>query len=58
MSVENAERLIRFMKADPDLQRKVKMAGPDRFEAVTAEAGASCTAYDVVCAVVDDLQRK
>lgn len=58
MSVENAERLIRFMKSDPALQHKVKAAGPDKFEDVTAEAGASCSAYDVVCAVVDTLQSK
>jgi predicted ribosomally synthesized peptide with nif11-like leader len=58
MSVENAERFIRFMKEDPALQQKVKMAGPEKFEDVTAEAGASCSAFDVVCAVVDDVQAK
>lgn len=57
MSVENAERFIRFMKADESLQQKIKAAGPEQFEQVSAEAGASCTAYDFVCAVVDGLKK-
>ena len=55
MSVQNADRLIRFMKDDKDLQKKVLQSGPENFEAVTAEAGASCTAYDLVCAVAKAL---
>ena len=51
MSVENAERFIRFMKDDADLRDKVRKAGPDKFEQVTAAAGASCTAYEVACAI-------
>jgi len=51
MSVENAERFIRFMKEDDDLKEKVRKAGPENFEAVTAAAGASCTAYEVACAI-------
>ncbi|TDI59010.1 MAG: Nif11 family protein [Alphaproteobacteria bacterium] len=51
MSVENAERFIRFLKDNKDLQDKVQTAGPEKFEAVTAGAGASCTAYEVACAV-------
>ncbi|MEN3951195.1 Nif11-like leader peptide family natural product precursor [Iodidimonas sp. SYSU 1G8] len=57
MSVENAERFIRFMKDDESLQQKIKAAGPEQFEQVSAEAGASCTAYDFVCAVVDGLKK-
>jgi predicted ribosomally synthesized peptide with nif11-like leader len=57
MSVENADRFIRFVKEDPSLIQKVKSAGPENFEQVTAEAGASCTAYDFVCAVVDGLKK-
>ena len=51
MSVENAERFIRFLKDNDDLKEKVRDCGPDHFERVTAEAGASCTAYEVACAV-------
>ena len=51
MSVENAERFIRFMKDDPDLRKKVQESGKDKFEDVSAAAGASCTAYEVACAV-------
>jgi predicted ribosomally synthesized peptide with nif11-like leader len=57
MSVENAERFIRFIKEDPSLIQKVKSAGPENFEQVSAAAGASCTAYDFVCAVVDGLKK-
>lgn len=48
MSIENADRLVRFMEKDPALRDKVMEAGADRFEQVTAQAGASCTAYQVV----------
>jgi predicted ribosomally synthesized peptide with nif11-like leader len=51
MSVENAERFIRFLKDNEDLQEKVQAAGPEKFEAVTAGAGASCSAYEVACAL-------
>jgi len=57
MSVENAERFIRFMKEDPSLAQKAKSAGPENFEQVSAEAGASCTAFDFVCAVIDGLKK-
>ena len=52
MSVENAERLIRFMKDDPELKEKVRTAGPEKFTAVSNAAGASCTSYDFVCAII------
>ena len=52
MSIENAERLLRFVEKDEALRNKVYEAGPERFEAVATEAGASCTAYDVVRAVL------
>lgn len=55
MSIENGERLIRMMKADPELAQRVAGAGADRFEEVSAEAGASATAYDVVAALVREL---
>jgi predicted ribosomally synthesized peptide with nif11-like leader len=51
MSVENAERFIRFMKEDDGLKEKVRTCGPKEFTAVANAAGASCTAYEVVCAL-------
>jgi hypothetical protein len=55
MSIENGERLIRLIKADPALAERVAQAGPDDFEQVTAEAGASATPYDVIRALVREL---
>lgn len=57
MSIENAERLIRFVQADKKLREKVATAGAENFEEVTAIAGASCTAYDVVCAMIRSLNK-
>ena len=57
MSIENGERLIRMMKTDPDLAERLAAAGdPDRFEQLSEEAGASATAYDVVAAMVREIQ--
>ena len=55
MSIENGERLIRLIKADPELAARVAAAGDDDFEEVTAEAGASATPYDVIAALVREL---
>lgn len=52
MSIENAERLLRFIEKDEGLRSKVNEAGAENFEAVATAAGASCTAYDVVRAVL------
>lgn len=58
MSIENAERLLRFVEKDEALRTKVCEAGPDSFEAVATEAGASCSAYDVVRAVLRKPEEK
>ena len=55
MSIENGERLIRLMKDDATLAERVAGAGPEDFEDVTAEAGASATPYDVIRALVREL---
>jgi hypothetical protein len=55
VSIENAERFLRRLEGDAALQEKVRTAGPSGFEAVTAQAGASCTAYELACAVVRGL---
>lgn len=58
MSIENAERLLRFMEKDDDLRKRVYAAGPENFQTVAKEAGASCTAYDVVRAVIREPHQK
>ncbi len=55
MSVENAERLIRFMKEDAELKEKIRTCGADSFTPVSNEAGASCNTYDFVRAVIRTL---
>jgi hypothetical protein len=57
VSIENAERFLRRLEADSGLQAEVGSVGPDGFEAVTAAAGASCTAYELACAVVRQIER-
>ncbi len=55
MSIENGERFIRFLREDPALREQVRAGGSERFEQVSAEAGASCRAYDVVAALVREM---
>lgn len=52
MSIENAERFIRFMEKDETLRKRAYDCGPEDFERVTAEAGASCSTYEIVCAII------
>ncbi len=52
MSIENAERLLRFIEKDDALRSKVNEAGAENFQAVATAAGASCSAYDVVRAIL------
>ncbi|MYF49579.1 MAG: Nif11 family protein, partial [Gammaproteobacteria bacterium] len=50
MSIENGERFMRALQADQALRDKVKAEGRDSFTAISAAAGASCDAFDVVAA--------
>lgn len=58
MSIENGERFMRALKSDESLRKKVRAAGSDGFPAVSAEAGASCSAYDVVAALLREIEGK
>jgi len=58
MSIENGERFIRMLEADPELREKVRSKGKKKFEKVSAEAGASCSAYDAVAALSKRLDSK
>ena len=58
MSIENGERFIRMLESDSKLREKVRAAGTKKFKQVTAEAGASCSAYDAVAALSKRIDRK
>jgi hypothetical protein len=56
MSIENGERFIRLLEQDASLRERTRScvleAGEGGVEQVSAEAGASCRAYEVVAALV------
>ncbi|MCZ0944768.1 MAG: Nif11-like leader peptide family natural product precursor [Gammaproteobacteria bacterium] len=56
MSIENGERFIRALKADQGLRDKVRAEGRDDFTGISAEAGASCDAFDVVVALLRQIE--
>jgi hypothetical protein len=56
MSVENGERFIRLLKSDPQLREQVKGEGWERFLEVSAAAGASCTTFEVVAALIREIE--
>ena len=55
MSVENAERFVRFLREDAELRAKVNAAGWESFQEVSAGAGASCTTFEVVAALIREI---
>lgn len=57
MSVENGERFIRLLKSDPELREKVRQEGWEHFLDVSAAAGASCTTFEVVAALIREIER-
>jgi hypothetical protein len=58
MSIENGDRFLRQLESDLELRKKVLSEGREAFEKVSAEAGASCSAYDAVAAFVKRLDRE
>ena len=56
MSVENGERFIRLLKSDPTLREQVKSEGWEQFQEVSARAGASCTTFEVVAAMIREIE--
>jgi hypothetical protein len=56
MSVENGERFIRLLETDADLRRKVSESGVSAFLDHSASAGASCTPYEVVSAMIRGME--
>jgi len=56
MSIENGARLLRRLRTDADARQRLRVIGSDRFEDVTAELGASCTAAEVVAALAREIE--
>ena len=56
MSIENGERFIRALKADQALRDQVRAEGRDNFTAISAAAGASCDAFDLVAALLRQIE--
>ncbi len=52
MSVENGARFIRLLESDPDLRQKVSEPGVSVFLDHSASAGAFCTPYEAVSAMI------
>ncbi len=55
MSIENGARFLRRMRDDSLLRERILHAGDGGFLQVTADAGASASAYDVVAALAREL---
>lgn len=55
MSVENGERFIRLLKQDPELRHKVRDLGEGGFLGISAESQASCTPFEVVSAMLREM---
>ena len=55
MSVENAERFVRYLRDNAELRSKVNTAGWESFQDVSAGAGASCTTFEVVAALIREI---
>ena len=56
MSIENGERFIRALKADQTLRDKVRAEGRENLTTISAAAGASCDAFDVVAALLRQIE--
>ncbi len=52
MSVQNGERFIRLLSEDSTLRSRVRQGGEAAFLELSAEAQASCTPYEVVSAMI------
>ena len=57
MSVENGERLIRLLQENPELRRQIRSEGEAAFLELTAAAQASCTPYEVVSALIRQMEQ-
>lgn len=56
MSIENGARFLRRLREDKALREQVRQVSAEPFESVTAAAGASCSAAEVVAAIARELE--
>ena len=56
MSIENGARFLRRLRNQPSLRAQVREIGDQPFETLSAEAGASCTAAEVVAALAREIE--
>ena len=56
MSIENGARFLRRMQADPKLREQVRVIRDEPFEAISAAAGASCSAAEVIAAMAREIE--
>ena len=56
MSIENGARFLRRLKEDAKLRATVRRIGDQPFEAISAAAGASCSAAEVVAAMAREFE--
>ena len=56
MSIENGARLLRRLRSDANARQRLRMIGAEKFEDITAELGASCTAAEVVAALAREIE--
>lgn len=56
MSIENGARFLRRLRDDASLRAKVRRIGEEPFEAISAAAGASCSAAEVIAAIARELE--
>lgn len=57
MSVENGERFVRLLQDDTQLREAVRTQGAEKFEEIAAAAGASCTTFEVVVALLRQIDQ-
>ncbi|MGI9325125.1 MAG: hypothetical protein ACR2PZ_07890 [Pseudomonadales bacterium] len=56
MSIENGARFLRRLRDDANLRAQVRRIGEEPFEAISAAAGASCSAAEVIAAIARELE--
>ena len=56
MSIENGARFLRRLRSDAGLRKKVRTVGDEAFETISAAAGSSCTAAEVVAAIAREFE--
>jgi len=56
LSIENGARLLRRLRSDAGARQKLRVIGTEKFEDISAELGASCTAAEVVAALAREIE--